>query len=153
MSTLHELIRDHEQDSPEDTAAAVCAAVSLPAKWRDLFFDLLRDECRRNMRQDTRRAEAISAAGGHGSHDPHGSTAPGPEIDRDDYLSHRFYNGDRYVLWGDATVDDHRGRIDFLSKLRNGIDETIERHQEAIDLLVATGARCLNEATTTAVAA
>lgn len=49
------------------------------------------------------------------------------------------------VRWGEATIEDHQARIDMLAKMRNGIDDTISRHQEAIALIQANGVRCLND--------
>jgi len=49
------------------------------------------------------------------------------------------------VEWMEATVEDHRARIAYLAKLRNGIDETISRHQAAIDAIEEAGVSCLRE--------
>ncbi len=145
MDKLTDLIHANEADDPTDTANAVCAAVGLPTKWRDLFFDLLRDECRRRMRVDARSAEASSWGGAHTRPDTHPGNGS-PREDRTTYLSTRFATGDgRFVLWGEATIDDHRMRMEMLTRLRNGLDATIARHQSAIDLLVESGARCLND--------
>lgn len=151
MSAIHEVIRDNEQDTPEATAEAVCAAIGLPAKWRDLFFPLLRDECRRTIRVAARLAESSPDDYGQAPTAAHNGSA-GSSGDRTSYLSERFATGDgRYVRWGEATVADHTMRVEMLAKLRGGIDATIGRHLEAIELLNTTGARCLDE--TTAVAA
>lgn len=54
-------------------------------------------------------------------------------------------DGSGGVTWGQATVAEHQQRIAFLAKLRDGIDQTIERHREAIALLSESGAACLDD--------
>lgn len=49
------------------------------------------------------------------------------------------------ATWGSASLDQHERRLSMLLKLRAGLDKTIERHQEAIRILKATGAPCLEE--------
>lgn len=57
------------------------------------------------------------------------------------------------VNWLTATVDDHRQRIDHLSKIREGLDRTIDQHREAIAIIESAGARCLADVTEVRVAA
>ena len=138
---LHELIAQHDQGDPDRTAIAVLNAVACPAKWRDLFGPLLRDECRRSFRADARKIEE-EAGGAHSiSGTQARDAAVGPS--RTDFLATRFYTGDRYVTWGEATVEDHRSRIAFLASLRNGIDATIQRHADAIEQIEAAGVATL----------
>ena len=138
---LHELIAQHDQGDPDRTAIAVLNAVACPAKWRDLFGGLLRDECRRSFRADARKIEE-EASGGQARSDARGPlAAAGPS--RTDFLSTRFYTGDHYVTWGEATVEDHRNRIAYLASLRNGIDATIQRHADAIEQIEAAGVATL----------
>ena len=49
------------------------------------------------------------------------------------------------ALWGSATVEQHRQRIAMLSKIRDGIDSTIRRHTQAIEIIEDAGVTCLNE--------
>lgn len=49
------------------------------------------------------------------------------------------------VVWGEATVEQHEQRITFLSKLRDGLDRTIDRHREAIAAIRSAGVSCLAE--------
>ena len=56
-----------------------------------------------------------------------------------------FATGDRWVRWGEATVEDHQARIAFLKKMHTGIDSTIERHEEAIKKIIEAGVTCLDE--------
>ena len=138
---LHKLIAQHDQGDPDLTAAAVLDAVACPAKWRDLFGGLLVLECRRLQRNFARRIEE-GASLGQRSHDAKKADADaGPS--RTDFLATRFYTGDRYVTWGEATVEDHRSRIAYLASLRNGIDATIQRHADAIEQIEAAGVATL----------
>ena len=45
-----------------------------------------------------------------------------------------------------ASVEEHDERTVYLGRKRDGIDATIAKHLEAIDLIEATpGATCLND--------
>jgi hypothetical protein len=46
--------------------------------------------------------------------------------------------------WGKATLDELRQRREMLAKKRDGIDETIDKLDEAIRVLEETGAPCLS---------
>lgn len=59
--------------------------------------------------------------------------------------SFRLGDGAGAVVWGDATIEDHTQRIAFLSKQRDGIDQTIGRHLAAIELIREAGVTCLND--------
>lgn len=49
------------------------------------------------------------------------------------------------ATWGEATVEQHEQRLAMLTKLRDGLNSTIDRHTEAIHVLRTSGARCLAE--------
>lgn len=49
------------------------------------------------------------------------------------------------VTWGKATIEQHEQRIAVLEKIRDGIDDTISRHREAISILQKAKAKCLEE--------
>lgn len=49
------------------------------------------------------------------------------------------------IEWLEATVEDHLQRIAYLSKLRDGLDSTIARHQAAITAITEAGVTCLRE--------
>ena len=50
------------------------------------------------------------------------------------------------VLWNLATLEEHQRRVLMLEKMRAGLDRTIDRHREAIQILETTGAKCLADA-------
>lgn len=58
-----------------------------------------------------------------------------------------FATGDgRRVTWGEATLEDHRKRIELLARGVKGSVETIRLHEYAASILRETGATCLNNA-------
>lgn len=57
-----------------------------------------------------------------------------------------FVPGRGLVPWGDATGDDHAARIDMLAAKRDGLADTISRHERALKVLDATGMETLNDA-------
>lgn len=57
-----------------------------------------------------------------------------------------FSVGDgRRVSWGEATLEDHRQRIELLAKGVEGSIRTIRLHEYAAKILRETGAQCLNQ--------
>lgn len=140
MSALREAIDANQTGDPDTTTDAVFDALGVPAKWRSVFGQVVRDECRRTMRAYVRDLENHPAD--HNGPDTHAPVVGGVDS-RSSYLSQRFYNGTEYVTWGAATVADHQGRIDFQTMLKNGINVDIERHREAIALIVEAGRTCL----------
>lgn len=62
-------------------------------------------------------------------------------------LSAEFFSlGDgRRVRWGEATVEQHRERIDLLEKQIAGIRYTVDAHAQAIVEIEAAGVSCLDE--------
>lgn len=66
--------------------------------------------------------------------------------DRKRLLDEKFWLGDgRSVMWGDATVEDHRARIALLEKQVVGLSDTIDRHRQAIVEIEANAVTSLNE--------
>lgn len=53
----------------------------------------------------------------------------------------------RTILWADATVEDHRGRLDWLKKHTEGTIRTAALHLKAIELIQETKATSLAQAT------
>lgn len=142
MSDLHDLIAEHMDGDPDSTAAAVFSAANVPAKWRNLFYAVVRDECRRMARSYT-VSTIIGAASNHGA----GDTQAVDDAGRSDFLAASIYCGPErgYVPLGEMTVADHEARIAMQVRLRGGIDADIERHRTWVDQLVAAGATCLND--------
>lgn len=136
MVALSQLIDQHATGDPDATAAAVFDALRCPDKWRELFYGVVRDECRRRYRSTVREFEGQSMT------DAPSGIASGS---RTAYLAERFYNGTKYVEWGTATVEDHLNRITYLTMLRGGIDVTIARHEQAVAEITAAGVACLAE--------
>lgn len=138
MTTLNDYIHTHQTGDPDETVAAVFDAMALPEKWRSMFYRVVRDECRRQSRSFVRDME--NGQTGHDTND-----CPAVSMSRAAYIAERFWNGTRYVVWGEATVDDHLARIAFQSLLRDGINANIEHHRTAIKDIEDAGVTCLNE--------
>lgn len=69
-------------------------------------------------------------------------------------LAVEFALGDgRRVTWQNATVSDHRSRIAYMQKKVAGIEQDIDLHQKAIDILEGLGVSSLSEAVAQKVAA
>lgn len=66
--------------------------------------------------------------------------------ERKSLMDMTFKLGDgRSVMHGDATVQDHRDRIEYLLGFRRGLDATIARHEEAIRMIEAHKVTCLRD--------
>lgn len=55
--------------------------------------------------------------------------------ERKQYLDSRFYNGQRYVEWSNATLDDLRGSVEFSLSLRSTSHGTDAERREQIAVL------------------
>lgn len=63
-------------------------------------------------------------------------------------LATRFALGDgTRVTWGEATIDQHRQRIDMLTSIASGTVETAARHHAAISMIESASAGCLADLT------
>lgn len=51
----------------------------------------------------------------------------------------------RRVTWGSATVSDHEARIEMMTKMVVAAESDIALHRQILEVLVASGASCLNE--------
>jgi len=141
INKLHETIDAYQSGDPDVTAAAVFDALNVPTKWANLFYGVVRDECRRRSRSFVRDLET-----GHGDDETH--IAHAGSGSRASLYGAGFYHGDGYATWGEATIEQHQGRIIFQSALRDGINADIARHLEAIKAIQSTpGATCLNDVT------
>lgn len=76
--------------------------------------------------------------------DPHSPVDPLAPFRKLFGASFRLGDGNE-VAWETATRQDHETRIAMLTKLRDGLDRTIERHWEAIRCIDGAGVTCLAE--------
>lgn len=61
-------------------------------------------------------------------------------------LDQRFALGDgTFVLWGDATEEQHLQRIGFLTTSVVGLQRTIGLHEDAVEQIRTHGVSCLRE--------
>jgi hypothetical protein len=138
MSKFSDLHQDmYVEDDPAQTAERIVNALRLSSLQADILGTLIGDYCQQYERGRVRNVEAQATRSGKRV-DPTG--------ERRQLLDESFAVGDgRRVKWGEATVADHRARIEMLTKLRDGIDATLVRHMDAISQLEQAHARCLND--------
>ena len=128
-----------QTDDVVQIASAICTQLRLTPMQRSILWGIILDACRNMERSRVRRVEQVASPQRAGRQ-------VDPTAERAQLMEQTFSLGDgRRVLWGEATIADHEARIDFLSKKRDGLDDTIQRHRGVVEQLRATGASCLNE--------
>jgi hypothetical protein len=143
--TIDSLLRDLAAVMDDDNAVVNALIRDTPAdQLIKLLKPLLRQRVsiiRRNMTRQVERAVGrISSAKTLGPQDPDQLLA------RKELLRAGFFAGKgRWVSWAEATVQDHRDRIDFLKSYQVGISKTIKLHEESVRLIESRGVSCLGE--------
>lgn len=129
------LLREHpDWDDAQIATAAVLSAATL-AELQELVLPLVEHHTGHARRGMVRTVER-KAFGTRKSEDPAG--------ERKRLLDQGFFvPGRGLILWGSATVEDHRARMDYLAGMRRSIDETIDQHRRAIDVIKKAGVKCL----------
>jgi len=154
MTTITELIEQQLDNGtthdPYRIAANIITAVN-PAELVPLLADhiahIIRHRTRENERAAYRTTLTRTTAA---TPTPAATTTP----DFRALAAERFSMGNgENVRWMEATVDDHLARIAYLTKMRNGIDDTIERHRAAVHLIQSAGVTTLEQALATDAAA
>lgn len=141
---LSELIAESLEKYPDLEPAAI-AAKMLDEIERPHMITALADEVA-NVRRNRTRAVERTAFSQFVGIDRRIETSPEMIASLRRVFSERFSLGSHeWVEWGKATIEQHRLRVAMLQRLRGGIDETIERHLEAIRLIEAHNATCLDE--------
>lgn len=140
LATLWEMIERHDVaiDHENVTKAILDELAAMPkAELREVLFQIVFDEVRRRRRGGVRALESVGTA----------AHPADPNKTRRDLLDQRFFvSPDRgYVLWGEATVDDHLTRAAYLRHMAGGLVGTAEKHEQTANLLRARGAICLYE--------
>lgn len=141
---LSELIAESLDKYP-DLESADVAAKMLDEIERPHMISALADEISNVRRNRTRQIERTAFLQLIGV-DKRIETSPEMIASLRKVFAERFSLGaHEWVEWGKATIEQHRLRIAMLERLRDGIDETIERHREAIRLIEQHNATCLDE--------
>jgi len=150
MKTLAELIADHLDPDPDVTAAAVFAAAGVPQKWRKMFYQVVRDECRRSARNVVRSRER--GVDDDDQFDTPDTMVATPAIDAPCRVCHidgvTVFLADRmfcgmdhgYVDKGDATAAQWEARAVFLGAQVAGITKTMDECITVAKHLRDTGA-------------
>jgi len=146
---LREIIARHGgiDGNAEDMATTLVDDLKLNARQREALYPLILAFCANIDRAGVRSCEpAIDTISV-----PRRNGRPVEKVGHLAVMSERFSLGKgRWVRWGEATVADHRERIEYLTRHRDGVDTTIGRHAHAIAVIEATpGATCLDDITTT----
>lgn len=155
MTDLASKVRDAVKASPGDSPDVVAAALLDRVTKRDLLPLLVR--CvEHEQRDQARRAErdAFDEVLRRQPSSPGRSFVPLVKPQETAGAWSQFFgatfavgSGER-VDWATASVDQHRQRIEFLRRMRSGIDESIRRHQAAVEAIEAAGVTCLAELST-----
>jgi hypothetical protein len=160
METLNELITAHFNPDPDITARAVFDAAGVPQKWRELFYRVVRDECRRSARTIVRLhergidadADEFSPLATTTTTTPNERPSPGVTIRNGEttavvYLADRMYCGPdhQWVLKGAATAQQWESRAAYLDAQARGIAETRNDCIAVAKYLRDAGADCLND--------
>jgi hypothetical protein len=136
---IRDLIRTADTDrSVEERVLAMRLVVELHTSGRcNLLVPLLTDEIRRLRRRHTLRVErGVKLA----------SDAPAADGGWLQLLEEGFATVDgRFVTWGEATVEDHESRLEWLRGQVAALNEDVDRHEQAIKLIREHGVTCLAE--------
>lgn len=129
-------------DADPDVDAALVAENLLAQVTKRELLPLLVDEVESHQRRRVRMVErrAFGQAGGTGV--PSLVERSRPRLTEVYGEVFALYDG-RRVSWGEATVAEHRQRLERLRVQRHAIGRTIERHEEAVRLCEEFGVDCL----------
>lgn len=120
-------------------AKKLLRALHVPGPAITILLPVIANAVRLVVRDGTREAERAVFS-------PEANSAEATSATRTGFLANTFALPDgRWVTWGEATIADHAARIEYLEKLRGGIELTIGRHRDTIERLTGAGASCLNE--------
>lgn len=136
-----ELFHEHRVHGvPEATAELIATVTRLSKRQREALMPAVIGLCRNLERQLVAEIEADELTVRRG-----GQLADRGEASRVLDESFAVDGSGRRVLWGAATVEDHKARIAFLASYVSAINVTIRRHEEAVARIEAHGVSCLNE--------
>lgn len=142
--TINDLIRQAHEAAPEAEDEDLAEALLAKLTKRELLPLLV--ERVQNIRRNIVRgieADAFKALVGDESR----TAAVVATSERFDALFKAGFSlGDGFMRrWGEATVAEHHCRIAFLSGQVDGLNRTIQRHRDAIEVIEGAGVTCLNE--------
>lgn len=144
METISTAIRALVQDKPDGDPEMLARQLLKKHQGASLVTLIVREIAlvQRSMVRDTEKSTFASAF-------RNGGGADVPEVDMSIFkrlFEKAFSLGDGTVVsWGDATLEQHQMRIAMLVKQREGLDDTIERHRRAVQIITQAGVTRLNE--------
>lgn len=137
--SLRDLIREVDTDrTVTDADLARSLIETLRTRGQvDLLLPILTDEIRRVRRHRVLRIERETFGREGGQPAEGGWLRLLPE-------SFALPDG-RLVTWGDATVEDHEARLEWLRGQIHALTQDVDRHEQAIKVIREHGATCLAE--------
>lgn len=136
---LQELIDQHNTDDADELALLIFEEVMQD---QELIEQIVMPALRAAVSHHLRMAALNNEKAGLMS----GKPTADPNADRLAFLADKFYAPPYgLVTWGEATVEMHQARIDYLNKKVNGLVDTITRHDKAIQEIKDAGAKNLGE--------
>ncbi len=139
MTTQDWLSGADQIDDPEAATSLLLESAGITGEGADLVRPLVRQEVVNRRRARTRHLERTSMIGLR--------VVSESVVTQRAKLANEFFvlADGRLVSWAQATVADHEERIAMQLRLIGGIEETIVRHREAIDVISEAGVSCLAE--------
>lgn len=138
------LVSSYTNTYDDDTEAAnhLLTDLEVSARARSALFMLIVGAC-----QHRRRAETVTVERAARKTLRRTLGVTHDTIQARKQLAEEFFAlGDgRRVRWGEATVEEHRQRIEMLERMRAGLADTVALHAEAIAAIEAAGVVCLDE--------
>lgn len=136
---LQELIDQHNTDDADELARLIFEEVMSDEELiEQIVMPALRSAVVHHMRLAALNNEKAGLMSGKPTADP--------TADRLAFLADKFYAPPfGLVTWGEATIEMHQARIDYLNKKVNGLMDTITRHDTAIQDIKMAGVKNLSE--------
>lgn len=141
--TFRDLVEELWSEDHQITAKKIADRLKLSTEARKVLMPVIGNSCRIVHREVARHIEH--------SYDPSVDRAIHPDADtieeRTKFLGSWFMLGTtgEKVYMADATVAQHRARIEFLDSLRIGITQTINMHLAVIVRITEAGVTCFGD--------
>lgn len=144
MSKFTDMVAAQRDDTPADAASAILTKLKVIGEARAVLLPVVINAVATLHRGQVRRIERI-ASGVREEPDtaPQSMTRHEARI----ALARKTFvtAAGETVYWGQATVAQHRSRMELLATMANGINETISLHADAIAEIELHGVTCLDD--------
>lgn len=143
---VRKLVQNHSPEEAADLALQGLTKAQLVEFVRPEVERLARSMARANVRRTEEQAFPSSPVSDSESREPEGRPAAIKELMEKGFL---LPDGD-YVLWGEASPEQHEARAGWLHGQAAALVETARRHEHAARLIRNAGVSCLNDLGTAA---